>query len=175
MNERSFSDLEQTAAMTHVTPDMEANGKEDRILRAAVQVFAEHGYHGSTMAMVAQQAEVATGTIYLYFVRKQDLLITLFQRHLGEYLERSKPALADAEDGVPRLRLLTQTHLAFFAEDRARDLDVRVARHVFFGAVDEVVTGWVRSKRDHPLMSALDPLATMLARAFGAALPGAPS
>lgn len=199
---------------------LEANDKEERILRAAVRVFAEKGYHGSTMAVVAQEADVATGTIYLYFARKQDLLITLFQRHLGDYLERSRPALALAGAGVPRLRLLTERHLAFFADDRAlanvfqiharepdpilaqgiqpsvaayfdliaevigagvatgafrSDLDVRLARHVFFGAVDEVVTGWVRSTRAYPLMSVLDPLSAMLARGFGAALPGDPS
>jgi len=206
--------------MPNASPAIQSNDKEDRILRAAVRVFAENGYHGSTMAVVAQEAEVATGTIYLYFARKQDVLITLFQRHLGDYLASSRPALAKADPGVPRLRVLIQTHLAFFAEDRALasvfqiharepdpiladgirpivgayfdviaevieagvecgafqpDLDVRLARHVFFGAVDEVVTGWVRSTRSHSLMSVLDPLATMLARSFGAALPGDPS
>jgi TetR/AcrR family fatty acid metabolism transcriptional regulator len=191
----------------------ETNGKEERILRAAVRVFSEHGYHGSSMAAVAREAQVATGTIYLYFERKQDLLVTLFQRHLGGYIERCRPALEETEAGVPRLRLLAEMHLGFFAEDRALasvfqiharepdpalsegirptvaeyfeviaevieagvtagafrlDLDVRLARHVFFGALDECVTGWVRSKRVYPLMSVLDPLAAMLARAFGA-------
>lgn len=194
-----------------------AIGKEDRILEAAVRVFAENGYHDSSMAVVAREAGVATGTIYLYFERKQDVLITLFQRHLGAYLERCRPALADVEAGVPRLRLLAEMHLAFFAEDRALasvfqiharepdpiladgirptvgayfdliaeviqagvacgaflpDLDVRLARHVFFGALDEIVTDWIRPRRPHPLMSALDPVATMLARGFGATVPG---
>ncbi len=193
------------------------NGKEARILRAAVRVFSEHGYHGSSMAAVARDAQVATGTIYLYFARKQDLLITLFQRHLGGYIERCRPALAEAEPGVARLRLLVEMHLAYFAEDRALanvfqiharepdpvlaegirptvadyfdviaeviqagvtagafrlDLDVRIARPMFFGTLDEVVTGWVRSKRAFPLMTALAPLASMLARAFGAAQSG---
>ncbi len=189
-------------------------GKEDRILSAAVRVFAEHGYHGSSMAQVATEAGVATGTIYLYFARKQDLLITLFQRHLGGYIERSRPALLAESAGVPRLQRLVAQHLGFFAEDRAlasvfqiharepdpilragiqptvaayfevigdviragRDcgafdesLDDRLGRHVFFGALDEVVTGWVRSKRVYPLMSVHASLAAMLARGFGAA------
>jgi TetR/AcrR family fatty acid metabolism transcriptional regulator len=194
--------------------------KEARILAAAVHAFARNGYHASTMAAVAREAGVATGTIYLYFEGKQDLLVTLFRRHLTEYLERSRPALAAAAPGVPRLHLLAERHLAFFAGDRdlatvfqihvrepdpvlaagirsavatyfdvigevvatgveagdfAPDLDVRLARQVFFGALDEVVTGWVRSKRSYALMSALEPVATMLARAFGATLPGDPS
>ncbi len=194
--------------------------KEVRILGAAVRVFAQNGYHGSTMAAVAGEAGVATGTIYLYFERKQELLITLFQRHLSDYMERCRPLLAAAEPGVPQLRLLAKLHLAFFAEDRelatvfqihirdpdpilsegirpsvaeyfdligevvaegvrvgafARDLDVRLARQLFFGALDEIVTGWLRSKRAYPLMSTLDPVATMLARGLGAFQPGDPS
>lgn len=194
--------------------------KEARILAAAVRVFARHGYHGSSMAVVAREAGVGTGTTYLYFDRKQDVLVTLFQRHLSEYMGRCVPALAAEAPGVPRLRRLAEQHLAFFAGDRqlatvfqihirepdplladgirpsvaayfdligdviqagvdagifAADLDVRLARQVFFGALDEIVTGWLRSKRPHALMSALDPVAAMLARGFGATLPGDPS
>ena len=197
-----------------------AGDKEARILAAAVRVFAERGYHGSSMAVVAREAGVATGTTYLYFDRKQDLLVTLFQRHLTEYMARCAPGLAAEDPGVPRLRRLAEQHLAFFAEDRqlakvfqlhirepdplladgirpsvaayfeligdviqtgvdsgafAGDLDVRLARQVFFGALDEIVTGWLRAKRPYALMSALDPVATMLARGFGATLPGDPS
>ena len=193
--------------------DGSGTGKEERILRAAVLVFAQHGYHGSSMAQVADEAGVATGTIYLYFRRKQDLLITLFQRDLGGYIERCKPALLDEPVGVPRLRRMVAMHLEFFTEDRAlagvfqiharepdpvlregiqptvaeyfklitdvvqegvdhgdfaRDLDVRLARDMFFGALDEVVTRWVHVTTPFSLMSAHDPLATMLARAFGA-------
>jgi TetR/AcrR family fatty acid metabolism transcriptional regulator len=194
--------------------------KEARILAAAVRVFARQGYHGSTMAAVAAEAGVATGTIYLYFERKQDLLVTLFRRHLNEYLGRSRPALAAAPAGVERLRLLAELHLAFFGDDRALasvfqihirepdpvvaegirpslsayfdligevigegvkagafapDLDVRLARQVFFGALDETVTGWLRSKRTFALMSTLDPVAGILARGFGAPSTGDPS
>lgn len=193
-------------------------GKEERILQAAVHVFAESGYHGSSMAQVASSAGVATGTIYLYFRRKQDLLITLFQRHLGGYIERCKPALFSEPVGVPRLRRMVAMHLEFFAEDRAlasvfqiharepdpilregiqptvaeyfdlitevvqhgvdagafaSDLDSRLARDMFFGALDEVVTRWLHAKRPFPLMSVHEPLAAMLARGLGAPAVGA--
>ena len=57
----------------------------------------------------------------------------------------------------------------------APDLDVRLARQGFFGALDEIVTGWLRAKRPFALMSTLDPVATMLALAFGATSTGDPS
>ena len=197
-----------------------AKEKEGRILAAAVRVFARHGYHGSSMAAVAREAGIATGTTYLYFDRKQDLLVALFARHLTDYVSRCAPALAAEAPGVPRLRRLAEQHLAFFAGDREvatvfqihirepdpiladgirpivstyfdligeviqagvdagafdPELDVRLARQVFFGALDEIVTGWLRAKRPFPLMSALEPVATILARGFGAIQPGDPS
>ena len=206
--------------MPKVSDAPATKGKEARILAAAVRVFAQHGYHGSSMAVVAREAGVATGTTYLYFDRKQDLLVTLFQRHLTEYMARCVPALVAEAPGVPRLRRLAEQHLVFFAEDRqlatvfqihirepdplladgirpsvaahfdligdviqsdvesgafARELDVRLTRQVFFGALDEIVTGWLRAKRPYALISALDPVATMLARGFGATLSGDPS
>jgi len=217
MNVHSVTGSPDRASVPDDRVPTDPQGKEGQILQAAVRVFAEHGYHGSSMAAVAREAGVATGTIYLYFERKQDLLITLFDHHLGGYIQRSRPALLKAEAGVPRLRKLVEQHLGFFAENRAlasvflvharepdptlaegispivsgyfdvisevieagvvcgtfdAGLDARLARHVFFGAVDEVVTDWARRERHHPLMSVLDPLATMLARGFGATLPG---
>ena len=68
--------------------------RQQELTQAALAVFAERGYHGGSMATVAQEAGVAAGTIYLYFERKQDLLITLFRRDLGDYIERCRPALA---------------------------------------------------------------------------------
>ena len=49
--------------------------KSLRILDAAIRVFARKGFYNSTIADVAKVAEVAEGTIYLYFKNKDDLLI----------------------------------------------------------------------------------------------------
>ncbi|MDP6931179.1 MAG: helix-turn-helix domain-containing protein, partial [Planctomycetota bacterium] len=49
--------------------------KEERILQAAVRLFGRKGYHASSIADIADEAGVAAGTIYLYFKRKEDLLV----------------------------------------------------------------------------------------------------
>lgn len=57
--------------------------KRDEIVRAALEIIAEHGFHGAPMAMIADQAGVGAGTIYRYFENK-DVLITELYRELEE-------------------------------------------------------------------------------------------
>lgn len=53
--------------------------KRSAILRAALQLFAEGGVNGVPMPVVAQQANVGTGTIYRYFESKELLVNELFR------------------------------------------------------------------------------------------------
>ncbi|MCU0644048.1 MAG: TetR/AcrR family transcriptional regulator [bacterium] len=46
--------------------------KRERILKAATQVFAKHGFYKSKISVIAKLANVADGTIYLYFKNKDD-------------------------------------------------------------------------------------------------------
>ena len=42
----------------------------DRIVRAALAVFAEHGFHRATMQDVVRASGLSVGAIYTYFKRK---------------------------------------------------------------------------------------------------------
>ena len=53
--------------------------REEAILDAALELFSERGFHGTTVAMIAQRAHVGAGTIYRYFKDKDDLVNALFQ------------------------------------------------------------------------------------------------
>ncbi len=55
--------------------------KRDEIVRAALELIAEQGFHGAPMAMIADRAGVAAGTIYRYFENK-DVLIAELHRGL---------------------------------------------------------------------------------------------
>ena len=58
-----------------------AEGKRERILRAAIKVFARKGFYSTRVSEIAKAAGVADGTIYLYFKNKDDVLISIFQDH----------------------------------------------------------------------------------------------
>ena len=48
--------------------------KEQKILEAAIDVFSERGFSGSTTSEIAKRAGVAEGTIFRYFKTKKDIL-----------------------------------------------------------------------------------------------------
>ena len=53
--------------------------KREDILKAALALFAERGYHGTPVSLIAHQAKVGSGTIYRYFRDKDDLVNTLYR------------------------------------------------------------------------------------------------
>ncbi len=53
--------------------------KRDEIVRAALELIAEHGFHGAPMATIAARANVGAGTIYRYFENKDVLISELYR------------------------------------------------------------------------------------------------
>jgi TetR/AcrR family transcriptional regulator, repressor of fatR-cypB operon len=52
--------------------------KRREIIQAALELIAEHGFHGAPMSMIAEKAGVAAGTIYLYFSSKDSLINEMY-------------------------------------------------------------------------------------------------
>lgn len=93
--------------------------KRERILRAAIDVFAQNGYFNAKVAEIAKAAGVADGTIYLYFEGKEDLLITIFREHTRSYLQSLERDLAAFSRPEDRLRVAIRHHLETLGRDRS--------------------------------------------------------
>src|SRR5215212_10760123 len=109
-------------ARTATVPESDTfrgTSKRERILRAAVDVFAEHGYFNAKVAQIAKAAGVADGTIYLYFDGKEDLLITIFREHTRNYLHSLEQRMANVNRAEERLRIAIRHHLEALGRDRA--------------------------------------------------------
>jgi len=113
MNERSFTAMPQTASQPV------QRSKRERILRAAVDVFAQNGYFNAKVAEIAKAAGVADGTIYLYFDGKEDLLVTIFREHARSYLLSLDRELATISRPEDRIRIAIRHHLEALGRDRA--------------------------------------------------------
>lgn len=96
-----------------------AANKRDRILRAAVDVFARVGFFNARVTDVAKEAGVADGTIYLYFESKDDLLITIFREHVRAFLASLRAELEGVDGPEAKLRRLVRFHLETLGRDRS--------------------------------------------------------
>ena len=76
-----------------------AAGARERIVLAAVDLFTEHGYDGTTVAQIAERAEVTRSTFFRYFPDKRDVLAA-GQETLGRLLT---DGIAGAPDGASPL------------------------------------------------------------------------
>jgi len=57
--------------------EREYNARREEILKAAEKVFAQNGFHNSTVAEIAKESEFAIGTLYQFFKNKEELYYTM--------------------------------------------------------------------------------------------------
>ncbi|MCR8849271.1 TetR/AcrR family transcriptional regulator [Rossellomorea sp. SC111] len=75
-----------------MSPKVSQEHKEQRrsnLLKAAREVFSEHGYENTTMKHVMERAGVSRGGLYQYFENKEDLFEALIEDELMEAVEGS--------------------------------------------------------------------------------------
>ena len=185
---------------------MRDSGKSQQIIDAAIRVFARTGYYNSRVSDIAREAGIASGTIYLYFKTKDEILVTLFREKMAEWVDAVRREIATEPDPVAKVRRLVALHFsvlesnpdlaevvqvelrqghkffrgasaheisAYFAliggvleEGIAtgqiqRDLPVKLATKMLFGAMDQVATSWVLGKRGYRLSDAAEPVAAI--------------
>jgi len=92
-----------------------SDDKRERILEAAVKVFARKGYFGARVAEIAKKAGVADGTIYLYFHNKEDILVSLFDEVMAEHIARAREESKTLPDAETKLRAIAGHHLRLFS------------------------------------------------------------
>ena len=78
--------------------------KREEIVCAALELIAEHGFHGAPMAIIAERAGVGAGTIYRYFENKDELISQL-------YREVEKKMVDDLLVGYPMEKTIRERFL----------------------------------------------------------------
>ena len=93
-------------------------GKRERILDAAIKVFAAEGFYNAKVSQIAHQAGVADGTIYLYFKSKVDLLINLFEDRMERVNANLREAIDTESTAEARLKRIVKLHLELVEQNR---------------------------------------------------------
>jgi TetR/AcrR family fatty acid metabolism transcriptional regulator len=172
------------------------SGKRESILRAATRVFARNGYFNSKVADIAREADVADGTVYLYFKSKEDILHSIFDQNMAEAIAAGRVLIEKLRDPGEKLRRIAMLHLERLGADRdlavvfqvelrgstkfmrefsaagfgeylgllrqtfeegqrsgvfRKDLNAKLVSKILFGALDEMATNWIISKRNYKL------------------------
>lgn len=84
----------------------ELQDKKNAILRAALELIAEQGFHGTPISQIAQKANVNVGSIYYYFTNKDDLVNTLYinnKARLAQYAFQNYSRSAPVYEGFKQL------------------------------------------------------------------------
>jgi TetR/AcrR family fatty acid metabolism transcriptional regulator len=91
--------------------------KREDILQAAIEVLAKQGFEDTKIRDIAKAANVADGTIYLYFKNKDELLVELFECVMKRALKIFRKAVDACDDPEQKLRCFIHTHLHLVQEE----------------------------------------------------------
>lgn len=61
--------------------------KRDKIMEAALELFADRGFHGTNVPAISKLANVGTGTIYRYFKNKEALVNAVYQIYSRQLID----------------------------------------------------------------------------------------
>lgn len=92
--------------------------KREAILRAAIKVFARNGYFNSKVSDIAGEAGIADGTVYLYFKSKDEILHSIFDRAMAEFIDEGKRELSAISSPADKLKRVAELHLEKLGADR---------------------------------------------------------
>src|SRR3954447_7276091 len=95
-----------------------SSGKRELILRAATVVFARNGYFNSKVADIARAADVADGTVYLYFKSKEEILHSIFDQNMADAIAAGRELIKAISDPREKLRQIAKLHLQRLGGDR---------------------------------------------------------
>jgi AcrR family transcriptional regulator len=86
----------------------------DNILAAVAKVFAQRGYHGTDMGLVAEAVQSGKGTLYRYFRSKQELFLAAVDFGLRRLTEALIASTAEAAGPREQISQAISTCLTFF-------------------------------------------------------------
>jgi AcrR family transcriptional regulator len=88
--------------------------RREQILEAAARMFAEQGYHGTTVGDICDGIGVGKGVFYWYFPSKQELFSELIQISLLQLRRAQQAAISKVNDPVERIEQGIRASIDFF-------------------------------------------------------------
>jgi AcrR family transcriptional regulator len=116
--------------------------RRDQLIRCAASLFAERGYHPTSIADIVEHLGVGKGVFYWYFSSKEELLHELLKSSHLSLRRRQHAAIGDEPDPVRRIELGIRATLEWFHEHRDYFAIIQ------FAATDETFAPTLRRSRE---------------------------
>lgn len=107
--------------------------KLQRILKISAKIFAEKGFHHTSVRDISRATKMSLSGLYYYFTTKEELLFLIQERCFLTLLQRWEQAMALYPDARARIRAFAENHLSFFLHNMP---EMKVMAHE-----DESLTG----------------------------------
>jgi len=101
------------------TPLDSTQETRDRILEAAVKVFASKGYHDTKVDDIVRDSNTSKGSFYFYFPSKQDIFLALVDTFVDTLESRLRERLSAEPSGTARVDAALRVCLETFGQHRS--------------------------------------------------------
>lgn len=95
---------------------VENDARAARIMGAAARVFSRRGVENATMEMMAREAKVAVGTIYLHFASRDEVYLSLCNDRGKQLVTRYREVIARGLTSLEEIRALAQVYVDYLHE-----------------------------------------------------------
>jgi len=92
---------------------------QQKILDAAIDVFAQKGYHDARVDEIVEVSKTSKGAVYFYFPSKQDIFLAIVDKFAALLAERLDQVIAQDAPGVERVSAALQICLKTFEQYRS--------------------------------------------------------
>ncbi len=96
------------------TPTHHYDEKLQQILKASAKIFAEKGFHRTSIREIARTTNMSLAGLYYYFRTKEELLYLIQERCFLTLLHRWEKVMKPGSDVRYRIRTFAENHLSFF-------------------------------------------------------------
>ena len=98
-------------------PQSKYDQKLVHVLKTSAAIFAEKGYHSTSIRDIARATEMSLSGLYYYFKSKDELLFLIQDYCFSTVIEDCHKLLDGVDDPVHRLKLLIENHLHYFVHN----------------------------------------------------------
>jgi TetR/AcrR family transcriptional regulator, cholesterol catabolism regulator len=98
-------------------PPSKYDQKLVHVLKTSAAVFADKGYHSTSMRDISRATKMSLSGLYYYFKSKEELLFLIQDYCFSTVIDDCRRLLEGVDDPVRRLKLLIENHLNYFVQN----------------------------------------------------------